>query len=339
MRVMAAVCLAVLAACSGAPPATRQPAGPSPWVEYPGGRGPGAGRHVVLVSGDEEYRSEEALPMLGRLLAERHGFRCTVLFAIDKVDGCINPDEPTNIPGLSALDDADLLVLFTRFRHLPDADMAHLVAYVESGLPVIGLRTATHAFAYSADSSSLFARWSWDSPEWPGGFGRQVLGETWVAHHGNHGHESTRGVIPEAARGLPLLRGVADVWGPTDVYAISSLPPDSVTLLEGAVVAGMTPDSTPVADGRNDPRMPVAWCRERPLPDGGTQRVVCSTLGAAVDLTCEDLRRLLVNAAYWCTGLEVPEHAEAEPVGEYEPTMFGFGGFRKGVRPEELAAE
>ncbi len=337
MRTTATLFLAGLAACAA--PASPAPPGPPPWVEYPGSGGPGAGLHVVLVSGDEEYRSEEALPMLGRLLAERHGFRCTVLFAIDKVDGSINPDEQTNIPGLTALDDADLLVLFTRFRRLPDADMAHIVAYVDSGRPVLGLRTATHAFAWPADSDSRYARWSWDSREWPGGFGRQVLGETWVAHHGQHGHESTRGMVSPAAQDHPILRGVADVWGPTDVYAITNLPPDSLTLLEGAVLSGMTPDSPPARDTRNAPRMPIAWCRERPMPDGSTQRVVCSTIGAAVDLQCEDLRRLLVNAVSWCTGLEVPAHAEAEPVGSYEPTMFGFGEFRKGVWPEDVAVE
>ena len=77
------------------------------WVEYPGGDGPGAGKHVVLVSGDEEYRSEEGLPQLGKILSVRHGFRCTVLFAIDPATGEINPDVNDNIPGLEALDDAD----------------------------------------------------------------------------------------------------------------------------------------------------------------------------------------------------------------------------------------
>src|SRR3954462_4446798 len=85
---------------------------------YEGGDGPGKGKYIVLVSGDEEYRSEEALPQLGKILAKRHGFRCTVLFAIDPADGTINPNV-SNIPGLEALDSADLTVIFTRFRDLP----------------------------------------------------------------------------------------------------------------------------------------------------------------------------------------------------------------------------
>ena len=117
-----------------------------PWVVYEGGDGPGKGKHVVLVSGDEEYRSEEALPQLAKILSKHHGFKCTVLFAIDPKDGTINPDRRDNIPGLEALGKADLMVIFTRFRDLPDAQMKHIADYVESGRPVVGLRTATHAF-------------------------------------------------------------------------------------------------------------------------------------------------------------------------------------------------
>src|SRR3954451_2633587 len=95
-----------------------------PWVVYKGGEGVGKGKKVVLVSGDEEYRSEEMLPQLGKILAKRHGFDCTVLFAIDK-DATINPGVTNNIPGLEALKDADLLVIFTRFRKLPDNQMKY----------------------------------------------------------------------------------------------------------------------------------------------------------------------------------------------------------------------
>ena len=127
-------------------------------VVFEGREGSGRGKHIVLVSGDEEYRSEEGLPQLTKILARRHGFKCTVLFAIDKNDGTINPNQNDNIPGLEALDSADLLILFTRFRKLPDEQMRHVVDYVESGRPIIGMRTATHAFANAADSS--FARLS-----------------------------------------------------------------------------------------------------------------------------------------------------------------------------------
>src|SRR6516162_559989 len=73
-----------------------------PWIVYDGFDGLGKGKHIVLVSGDEEYRSEEALPQLGKILAKHHGFKCTVLFAVDPKDGTINPNV-SNIPGLEAL--------------------------------------------------------------------------------------------------------------------------------------------------------------------------------------------------------------------------------------------
>lgn len=325
---------------SPAEPAVAKPASDRQWLALPGGEGPGAGKHVVLVAGDEEYRSEEALPQLARILAARHGFRCTVLFSTNPDDGTIDPEARGHIPGLEALAGADCLVLFTRFRRLPDADMKHLVDYVESGRPVIGIRTATHAFAYPAGERSPYAHWSWDSPATSGGFGKEVLGETWVAHHGHHGSESTRGVVPEAARAHPILRGVDDVWGPTDVYKVGPLPDDATVLLEGEILAGMTPDSPPVDDPRNAPRMPVVWTRETDLGYDVVRRVVCSTLGAAVDLRSEGVRRMLVNSVYWCTGLEaqIAERSDVECVGLYTPTMFGFGGAQKGVRVADLQA-
>ena len=99
-----------------------------------GGEGPGQGKNVVLISGDEEYRSEEALPQLAKILAKHHGFTCTVLFAIGK-DGTIDPNRNDNIPGLEALRKADLMIIATRFRDLPEDQMKEIVDYVESGRP------------------------------------------------------------------------------------------------------------------------------------------------------------------------------------------------------------
>ena len=104
------------------------------------------GKHIVFLTGDEEYRSEEAGVALARILAVRHGFKCTVLFAIDPADGTINPLVLDNIPGIEALDSAVLCVVNLRFRELPDGQMKHIVDYVNSGKPIIGPRTATHAF-------------------------------------------------------------------------------------------------------------------------------------------------------------------------------------------------
>jgi len=315
-----------------------QPAGDL-WLAFPGGEGPGRGRHIVLVSGDEEYRSEEALPQLAKILAFRHGFRSTVLFAVEPESGFIDPNRRDNIPGLEALAKADLMILFTRFRDLPDAQMRHIVEYVESGRPIIGLRTATHAF--DLKSSPTYARYSWNSREWEGGFGRQVLGETWIRHHWRHGRQSTRGVIVPERAGHPILRGIGegDIWGPTDVYAVRlPLPGDSQPLVLGQVLEGMRPDSPPAAGALNDPMMPVAWVKTYRGARGKTARVFTTTMGSAEDLLSEGFRRLLVNACYWALGMEeqIPARSAVDLVGEYRPRPFGFDGFARGLRPSDL---
>jgi hypothetical protein len=309
-----------------------------PWVVYQGESGPGVGKHIVLIAGDEEYRSEEAMPMLGKILAVRHGFKCTVLFSVNPEDGTIDPINQTNIPGLQHLETADMMIIATRFRELPDEDMKYVDDFVNSGKPIMGLRTATHAFAYKRNMDSPYAKYHFRSKEWPGGFGQQVLGETWISHHGHHKFESTRGVINEEFKKHPILNGVSDIWGPTDVYGIKNLVPDAKVLVYGQVLEGMKPTDPPLAGPKNDPMMPLVWLKEYKGSQGKTSQVICTTMGASVDLACEDLRRLLVNGVYWAVGLEdeIPEQANVEYVGSYEPTFYGFGEFTKGLKPSDL---
>ncbi len=304
------------------------------WVVYEGNDGPGKGKHIVLVSGDEEYRSEEALPMLGKVLAVHHGFRCTVLFAIHPETGEIDPEIQTNIPGLHHLESADMMILFTRFRELPDTQMKYIVDYTNAGKPVMGLRTATHAFSYSRNLDSPYAKYSHNDKEFEGGYGRQVLGETWVNHHGHHGKESARGVIDEAMRTHPILKGVEDVWAPSDVYGVTELTGDAQVLLHGQVLTGMEPTDAPKSDTTT---MPMAWIKTYTGEKGNTSRVFCTTMGASVDLENEGLRRLLVNGCYWCMEMEdkIPEKGGVDYVGNYAPTFFGFGTFKRGLRPAE----
>src|SRR5215218_3949167 len=89
------------------------------WVVYEGKEGPGKGKHVVFLTGDEEYRSEQGLPQLAKILADRHGFKCTVLFSVDPKTGEIDPGTKNNEPGLEALDSADACVMLLRFREWP----------------------------------------------------------------------------------------------------------------------------------------------------------------------------------------------------------------------------
>lgn len=306
------------------------------WVVYEGDEGPGKGKHIVFVSGDEEYRSEEALPMLAKILAVHHGFKCTVLFAIDPETGKIDPLNQHNIPGLHNLESADMMVLFTRFRELPDEQMKYIVDYTNSGQPIMGLRTATHAFKYDENTDSPYAKYSFRSEEFEGGYGRQVLGETWVSHHGNHGNESSRGLINGQFHEHPILKGVEDIWGSTDVYTVRELTGNSKVLVFGQVLVGMEPTDRAKP---NTPIMPVAWIKNYTGESGKTSRVFCTTMGASVDLESEGLRRLLVNGCYWGMKMEeqIPEKSKVDYVGEYNPTYFGFGQHERGVSPSELA--
>lgn len=313
-----------------------------PWLTFRGESGPGKGKHVVLIAADQEYRSEEAIPQLARILSRRHGFDCTVLFAIDPTDGTINPTV-NNIPGLEKLKNADLLVLFARFMDLPDEQMRHVVDYVESGRPVVALRTSTHAFQLS---SKTYGKYSWKStePGYEGGFGRQVLGETWVAHHGSHGKEGTRGVVAPGQEGHPILRGIApgSIFGTADVYTVRlPLPGDSRPLVLGQVTETLEPASAAVAGAKNDPMMPVAWTRTYRGASGKPARVFTTTMGASQDLAHEGTRRMLVNAVYWALGLEsrIPRRSNVDLVGEYRPTPFRFkkpADWKPGVRPADL---
>ncbi|MFG0242306.1 MAG: ThuA domain-containing protein [Phycisphaerales bacterium JB054] len=309
------------------------------WVEYRGASGPGLGKRIVLVSGDEEYRSEEALPQLGKILAARHGFDCRVVFAINPATGEIDPNTTDNIPGLEALAEADLMIIATRFRDLPDEQMSHIAAYLRSGKPVIGLRTATHAFNIGSDGT--YADMSWNAQG--GGFGRKVLGETWIAHHGHHGEQSTRGVIAPDAIDHPIVRGIAagSVWGPTDVYRVRlPLPEGCTPIMLGQVLKGMEPEDEPAAGEQNTPMMPVAWTRRFDANSGKPERVFTTTMGAATDLEAPGTRRMLVNAVYWALGMEseIPEHGtDMRLVGSFEPSAFGFDGFRPGLFPADFA--
>lgn len=307
-------------------------------------------KHVVLISGDEEYRSEEALPQLAKILSARHGFRCTVLFAQDPaMPGIINANYVQNIPGLEVLNSADLMVIFTRFRDLPDDQMKFVDNYLKNGKPVIGIRTATHAFNFDADSNSNYKHYSngyaGDKKEWVDGFGRLVLGEKWISHHGHHKHQSTRGIVSEAGKLHPVTNGIkaGDIWGPTDVYGVRlPLPGDSQAIILGEVMEregtfdeedlfyGMRPtDTIPAIKNDkglllNEPMMPIAWTKSYQIPGGKEGRAFTTTIGAASDMLNEGVRRLLVNSVFWGMEMVVPEKAEVGIVGDFEPTPYEF---------------
>jgi hypothetical protein len=303
--------------------------------------GKAAGKHVVLLSGDEEYRSEEAMPMLGKILSQRHGFKCTVLFSLND-KGEIDPGAGGSLTHPEALDSADAIVMLLRFRHWDAATSGKFQAAINRGVPIIALRTSTHAFSgYPKDSP--FAVWNWNNPN--GGWGEKVLGETWVSHWGKHKVEATKGIIEAANASHPVLRGVSSLFGNTDVYEAAP-PADAVILARGQVLQGMTADTPPasyrkataakVEQDVNSPMMPVAWARSVKNDKGGENKILCTTMGAATDLTDEGLRRLVINGVYWGLDLDVPEKADATLVGDYQPTMYGFKGNKSGLKPDDF---
>ena len=310
------------------------------WMTYPGGPGPGHGEHVILVAADQEYRSEQVMPMLAKILSKRHGFDCTVLFSLNKK----NEVDPTqkirwqdktvehSIPGLDHLKSADLLILFSRLITLPDEQIQYIIDYLDSGKPVIGIRTANHGFLenfpYMKDGKRVR-------------FGKDVLGGTFLNHHGNWHRDSTRGIPVEAMKDHPILRGVRDIWGPSDVYRTypegSELPADCKALVYGQPLLGRSPDDD--VNPKKEP-LPIAWTKMWTGNSGKTARIFHVTMGSGKDYESVGLRRLTINASYWCLGMDqtiVPD-SNVDYVGEYTPLASGFNYEKLGVVPQKPEA-
>ena len=162
-----------------------------------------------------------------------------------------------------------------------------------------------------------------------------MLGDTWVSHHGKHGQQSSRGVVNKDHFKHPILQHVKDVWGPTDVYGIIHLPKSANILLYGQVLDGMKPTSEPVEGKVNSPMMPLAWTTSYDSKSGKTTKIFCTTMGAATDFQSDDLRRMIVNAAYWCLNLQPGDKpCNVDYVDPFDPTEFGFGNYQKNRRIE-----
>lgn len=273
--------------------------------------------HVVFVAGDEEYRTEESMPMLAKILSQKHGYNCTVVFSMGP-DGAdyIDPNNQQGLRGLKSLKAADLMIIGTRFRQ-PSAEQAAFVTeYLKAGKPVIGLRTSTHSFRGPEKFGDVL---TFDE------FGLKILGEQWVSHHGQHKVQGARG-LPEPGSGdHPILRGVDDVFAPSDVYGVIHLTAADQILMRGAVTASLNPKSPIVQNELNKPMQPLAWIHKYQLtPDAPEGTAFCTTAGASVDLVNEDLRRMIVNATLHLTGQDVPENADVDFVDPFYPSFYGF---------------
>jgi Trehalose utilisation len=319
------------------------PEGPN-WLIYPGGEGPGKGKHIVLITADQEYRSEQSMPMMAKILSKHHGFDCTVLFGVNE-KGEVDPTmpvypekgkeaefKPHHIPGLEHLASADLVIFFTRLLTLPKTEQEQIVAYVDSGKPFIALRTANHGFRgplpYKINDKQV--RW-----------GEDVLGGAFMGHHGRWHADSTRGILVEEQKQHPILAGVSDIWGNSDVYRTykegTSLPEGCTALVWGQPLMGRKHDDPP--NTKLEP-LPVAWIKNWNTSTGKVARVFHSTMGSGTDLQSAGLRRLIVNAAYW--GLEMESAISAtrsvDIIGDYQPLESGFNYPQLGVKPQPVSA-
>jgi type 1 glutamine amidotransferase len=289
--------------------------------------------HVVFVTGDEEYRSEESMPMLARILKRDYGFRVSVCYALDE-NGVIDPNNLENIEGLGALAEADLMVLFTRFRALPDDQLNAILSFAESGKPMVGFRTATHAFQYQDDEARAYLNEAWP---------RKVFGQHWITHHGHFddgANPLTDVQITPDQQGHVILRGVAPFQAHSWLYHVHGgayeLYGDSQPLLTGTAL-----QSNHAANDRLDEfplTNPVAWTKTYTGASGRAARVFFTTLGHPYDFEEESMRKLALNGILWAMGLEdrIPQDgANAAFAGAYTPNNSGFGDkYKPNMRPE-----
>lgn len=325
--------LAAVAFCVGSPANAQT-------LVYQGTEGIGKGKHIVLIANDHEYRSEQTCPLLAKILAKHHGFKCTVLFGLDD-QGFIKAGA-TDVPGMEALKDADMLFFFTRFMKLSDDQADLLVDYFERGGPVVGVRTSTHCFNGQKGKWEKL-NFNYHGDDYSGGLGKQVLGNTWErnegqSHYGSN-HQMGSRITPVAnAAGNPILKGVKQIHGYSGAYK-SQPPADAVPLLEVQVLNTFDPSDDINTDR---PIVNAGWSRDWYVAPSGAKkngRVVYASFGASEDLLSEDARRFLVNACLWAGGWEaqIAPDLDVSIVGEYTPSPYSSGAFYyEGVKPLDL---
>lgn len=292
----------------------------------------GSPLHVVFVTGDEEYRSEESMPMLARLVKRELGAKVTVCYSVDST-GMIDPNRTDHIKGLDALESADLMVLFTRFRNLPKKERDYITNYTESGKPIVGFRTATHAFFYENDTTLTY----WNN-EWPA----KVFGQQWITHHGHFedGNNPLTAVSAINGKNHPILNGFEPFEAYSWLYHVEGgewhLYGDSEPLLSGRSLRSKHEEEGRLV--QYPLHNPVAWTKSYTGNMGKKARVFFTTLGHPYDFKIPAMRRLSLHGMYWALGKEaqIPQagvHVALEV--PYEPNNSGFGQvYKKNRRPE-----
>ncbi len=254
--------------------------------------GIGKGKHIVFIANDHEYRSEQTCPAMAKILAKRHGFKCTVLFGVDE-DGHIKAGSAP-VPGMEALKDADLLFFFTRFMNLPDDQADLLVDYFERGGPAVGIRTSTHCFN-GQEGKWAKLNFNHEGEDYLGGLGEQIFGNTWHRERGqdHYGTNHATGalVTPVAsAKDHPINSGVGPIHSWCGAYR-SRPPADATPLVEVQVLDKLAPGGESVEE---KPLVSAGWTRDFYVAPSGEKkdaRVVYLSFGTSEDLHDEDARR------------------------------------------------
>jgi type 1 glutamine amidotransferase len=228
--------------------------------------------HIVFMIGEDEYHTWETLPAFAETDLKPLGYRITIVNA-DAAD-------KNNFPGIvAALHDADLLFLSVRRRTPPKDQLDAVRAYLASGKPLVGIRTACHAFALRPTdkiADPALAVWQEFDPE--------VLGGHYTGHYG---HDKVTISLATGADAHPILNGVtaAHLIGNGGLYKVSPLADDTTPLLIGAIA--------------DQPAEPVAWTRRQGTKAG---RVFYTSLGHPDDFQNPEFRHFLVNAVVWALG-------------------------------------
>jgi type 1 glutamine amidotransferase len=214
---------------------------------------PAAPLTIHVLSGSKEYRSEESLKPFCADLEKRYNVTVTASWG---------KDGGNHLDNLDDLAKADVLLLFARRLKLPESEMKLIRAHWEAGKPIVGLRTASHAFSDAENET-------WD---------RQILGGRHASHWADEPVKVTNKPAPPGQADHPVLKGVAPFTS-RKLYKRPDLLPD-VTVLQ-------------LGDNGKDTQ-PVTLTRTH---NGG--RIVYTSLGVPEDFRDDNFRRLLTNAIFW----------------------------------------
>lgn len=230
---------------------------------------------IVFIIGENEYHTWETLPEFAR--TELADLQCIYCQASPR------PGDNSFTNHL-AIRDADLLVVSVR-RRTPSTEMVQLIReYVAKGKPVVGIRTATHAF--DAKPTDL------DHTNWPS-FDRDVFGANYQNHYNNTGSNAAATIVRiiAAARKESVLNGLDtnDLRFSSSLYRSRELKPSTTPLLVGHV------------EGSTESE-PVAW-----LNQAGGRRAFYTSLGSPEDFRNPAFRRLLKNGILWALEQHLPE--------------------------------